>query len=362
MPSKSGEYKQNAGWAAKSGHRPDGWLHDGRTTLTATRRVNLPQGPEFATTGAASTYGAAMDRKIINGWIVVAILAISSTASAQEFSQGVRPAGMGDAFTSVAVGTDALHHNPAGAARAVMYALDASYEYTPEGNVLSASVVDSKTNPNVAAGIAYGYYFGRGDNDLRGHDIRLGLAIPVLPERISVGVGGRYLLIKDTILQESPDTGEEVQTDVQRINGPTLDAGILFKASNQLHLGIVGQNLIDQCHEACEPTPARHIAPTRISGGIGFSTESGFLIAGDGGVDLTDSDSPALDAGVGAEYLIQGMVPLRAGYQYRGAFPQHLLTIGAGWRSSAAGVDLGYQLDLLDTSNMFIMGSFSVYM
>lgn len=302
-----------------------------------------------------------MDRKIIVGLAVSLSLLAASSASAQEFTQGVRSAGMGEAFTSVASGTNSLYHNPAGAARAVMYALDAAYEYTPDGNVLSAAVIDSKTNPNIAAGIGYGYYFGRGDNDIRGHDIRLALAIPVLPERISIGVGGRYLLIKDTILQED-DAGDEVQTDIQLINGPTLDAGILFKATNQLHLGIVGQNLIDQCHESCEQTTARRMAPTLITGGVGFGTEVGFLIAADVGVDLTGGTEPALEAGIGAEYMIQGAVPLRVGYQYRGSFPANLLTFGAGWRSKAAGVDLGYQIDLNDTSNMFFMGSFSVYM
>jgi hypothetical protein len=288
----------------------------------------------------------------------------ASSASAQEFTQGVRSAGMGEAFTSVASGTNAIYHNPAGAARAVMYSVDASYEYTPTGNVLSAAVIDSKTNPNVAAGIGYSFYFGRGDDDIRGHDIRLGLAIPVLPDRISVGVGGRWLIVKDTVLQEN-EMGEEVNTDVQLMNGPTLDAGIMFKATDQIHLGVAGQNLIPQCSKP----ECAGAAPQKVTGGVGFSSEAGLTVAGDAGVDLStraelggENTDPALDAGVGAEYLIGGVVPLRAGYQYRGGFQQHLLTFGAGWRSQVAGIDLGYQLDLEDTSNMYFLGSFSIYM
>lgn len=297
-----------------------------------------------------------MDRNIFALTFALCALA-AAPAAAQDFSQGVRSAGMGEAFTAVATGTSALYHNPAGAARASMYALDAGYEYSPTGNALSASVVDSKTNPRIAAGLGYGYYFGRGDDRVRGHDIRLGLALPVMPDRISVGVGGRFLIIKDTVTTMD-DAGEPVQTDIQLMNGPTLDAGIMFRATNQLHFGVAGQNLIEQCKQAgCET-----IAPTLIHGGLSFGLEAGLLLSGDMGVDLSTGEDPAPDGGAGVEYLIGGTVPIRAGYQYKGALLQHLLTFGAGWRSTAAGVDLGYQLDLQDTSNMFFMGSFSVYL
>ena len=297
-----------------------------------------------------------MDRNIV-AVAFAACLLVAAPAVAQEFSQGVRSAGMGEAFTAVATGTSALFHNPAGAARASMYALDAGYEYTPTGNALSASIVDSKTNPGIAAGVGYGYYFGRGDDDIRGHDIRLGLALPVMPDRISVGVGGRWLIIKDTITTMD-EAGEPVQTDVELMNGPTIDAGIMFRATNQLHFGVAGQNLIEQCKK---PECAT-IAPTLITGGLSLGFEAGLLLSGDVGVDLTTAEDPAPDVGAGIEYLIGGTVPIRAGYQYKGGILQHLLTFGAGWRSTAAGVDVGYQLDLQDTSNMFFMGSFSVYL
>lgn len=296
-----------------------------------------------------------MDRNVAAFTFAVCCLA-TVPAAAQEFSQGVRSAGMGEAFTAVASGTSALFHNPAGAARAPMYALDAGYEYTPTGNLLSAAIVDSKTNPSIAAGVGYGYYFGRGDDDVRGHDIRLGLALPVMPDRISVGLGGRWLIIKDTITTMD-DAGEPVRTDVQLMNGPTIDAGIMFRATNALHFGVAGKNLIEQC----EKPECKTIAPTLIHGGLSFGMEA-LIVSGDMGVDLSTGESPAPDGGAGIEYLINSVVPVRAGYQYKGGLGQHLLTFGAGWRSTAAGVDIGYQLDLEDTSNMFFMGSFSVYL
>lgn len=300
-----------------------------------------------------------MDRIIV---ALVALVALSSVlaaeAAAQDFSEGVRAAGMGDAFTAVATGTSAIYHNPAGAARVPMYSLDAGYEYTPDGNVLSASILDSKTNSSLAAGIGYGYYFGRGENDVRGHDFRLALALPVVPDKISIGLGGRYLLMKDTEILPDEKDGEPVPTDVQLMNGPTVDAGILFRASKSLHLGVAAQNLVDQCKKAA----CRTIAPTIISGGAALGLDLGLTLSADVGVDLTTGDQPAPDIGVGAEYVIARVVPARLGYHYRGGVVQHLLTVGLGWTSSSAGVDVGYQLDLQDTSRMYFMGSFSVYL
>ena len=69
----------------------------------------------------------------------------------------------------------------------------------------------------------------------------------------------------------------------------------------------------------------------------------------------------AIDAGAGAEFLISGVVPVRAGYERKGVLEQNWLTFGAGWRSQAAGFDLGYRLNLNQTDDMHFMGSISVY-
>ena len=60
-----------------------------------------------------------------NRWIGIAALLLlaPSALAAQEFSEGARPAGMGNAFTAISSGTAAIYHNPAGTARAVMYAV-----------------------------------------------------------------------------------------------------------------------------------------------------------------------------------------------------------------------------------------------
>lgn len=276
--------------------------------------------------------------------IALAILSWANLASAQEFTDGVRSGGMGDAFTAVAEGTSGIYHNPAGIARATLYAIDGIFEYNPTGSVLNASVSDSRTNPNLAAGVGYSYHIGRDAADgIDGHDIRLALAVPVVPDRVAIGVGGRYLIVKDN--------------DVELMNGFTLDAGAIFKVTEGFHLGVVGKNLVDQC----DKIECASIAPLTIAGGASFATNFGLVLAGDVGFDLTTTDDTAIEFAFGAEYLAV-MVPLRVGFERKDAVDTSMLTFGAGWRSKAAGFDVGYQLDLANTERMIFMGSFAIYL
>lgn len=275
--------------------------------------------------------------------VIVAIL-VATPATAQEFTEGVRSAGMGEAFTATATGTSGIYHNPAGIARAAMYELDATFEYADTGSILNASVADSKTNPAVGAGVGYSYFFGRDlAEDISGHDIRLALGVPVVPDRISLGIGGRYLIL---------DQGE-----VELMNGITLDAGAIFKVINGVHLGVVGKNLIEQCErELC-----KSVAPTVISGGFSFGSDVGLTVSGDIGFDITSEEDVSLQFNAGLEYIAV-VVPLRVGFQRTDAVDQSLLTFGLGWRSRAAGFDVAYQLDLVDTESMYFLGSFSIYL
>lgn len=283
--------------------------------------------------------------RAVSAILFTILVGLPSLSAAQIFTEGTRSAGMGEAYTAVATGSGGIYHNPAGIARSVMYALDGTFEYSPVGSILNASVVDSKTNPALAAGAGYSYFFGREEAEgVDGHDFRLALAIPVVPDRISLGVGGRYMILD--------------ANDIEVLNGFTLDAGALVKVAEGLHVGVAGKNLVDQCDRlGCET-----IAPTTITAGLSFGSEVGFLVAGDVGFNLTsDPDAVQPEYSVGLEYLAV-VVPLRAGFNRIEASDQSLLTFGAGWRSKAAGFDLGYQLDLADTDDMYFLGSFSIYL
>ncbi|RAL22180.1 hypothetical protein DL240_10010 [Lujinxingia litoralis] len=292
----------------------------------------------------------------------LAVTAPASLALAQqadplpETYSGVRATGMGNALTPIAAGVDSLYHNPAGLARGEMYILDGAFTYTPQGGLLSAGIADSKTNPQIAAGVSYSYYFGAEDHaDLSGHDVRAAAAVPVIPERISLGVGGRYMHYTDSSLPEDPDN-EDSQV---LFKGFTVDVGAMFRVTEFLHLGINGQNLIDPCRNDAR---CRGAAPTRIGGGFGLGTVSTFHLTGQAFVDISSAEDPLFDFGVGAEYVAAGAIPLRLGFERQGFFERNLITAGFGWRSQAAGLDLSYRHDLNQSSSFgYISGGFSVY-
>lgn len=269
-------------------------------------------------------------------------LALPNTLQAQQLTKGSRAAGMGDANTAIAEGANSIHHNPAGIARSVMFVAEGTFEYNPTGSVLNAAISDSKTNPAIAAGFSYSHFFGRGDFDkISGHDFRLGLAVPVVPDRVALGVSGRYLMLNDD--------------DVEFLNGFTLDAGAIVKVTEGLHLGFAGQNLLDPCSlDRC-----KSVAPTTITGGFGFTADI-FTFSGDVGADITSQDDASILFGAGLEILLD-TVPLRAGFERIDSTDTSNLTFGAGWRTSGAGFDVGYKLNLQNTDDMIFLGSFSIY-
>ena len=280
----------------------------------------------------------------------------ASVGQLPEFFDGVRAGGAGSSHTAVASGFESLYQNPAGVARAPMYVVDGAFSYTPQGAILTGGVADSKLNPNLAAGIGASYFIGQGDHDnLSGLDARVAAGIPVVPEQVSVGAGVRYLRIVDT---DMPQEGEDDEQLL--IHGVTVDAGVNFRAADILHLGLKGENLIDHC---ADDERCRGSTPTRISGGIGLGEDTGFMFSGDVALDITsDPDTPTFDFGAGAEYLVAGVVPIRAGFQRRGYLDRSLLTFGGGWRSEEVGFDLSYRHDLQDPGQFgYASASFSVY-
>lgn len=273
-----------------------------------------------------------------------------------EFYGGMRAAGAGGSHTAIASGTDAIYYNPAGVARAPMYVLDGAFSYTPQGSIVGAGIADSKINPQIAGGAAYNFYFGQGENkNLSGHDARIALAIPVVPERVSVGIGVRYLHIIDKSLPKI----EDEKNSQALLAGFTGDVGVTVRAHDLVHLGLSGQNLLDHCSDddACRGT-----TPTRINLGVGIGQETAFMASGRVALDLTSGPEPLFDFGVGAEYLVAQMIPLRVGFERRAFLEQNMITAGGGWRSEQAGVDFAYRHDLSQTDRFgYLSAGFSVY-
>ncbi len=264
------------------------------------------------------------------GAVAALILLAASPALGQGRFEGARPMGMASAFTASASGNGALYHNPAGVGTIFMYSVEGSYQLSPDGfNTLNASIVDSKLNPKLAAGAAYSYEFNSDeDNNFTGHDARVALASPVVPERLVLGVGGRYL---------SFTQGKE-----DLLSGFTLDVGATLRIADGFFMGVSGNNLIDPCQGNDADCPAV-AAPRSVGGGLAFGSSIGFLISADVRADFSPDDDVRMIYAGGAEILLAQVLALRAGYQYRDLEKENVLGVGGGIKTDAVGIDVGYQ-------------------
>lgn len=293
-----------------------------------------------------------MAKRVVSMFALAVMMSFAWQAQAQEdmLTEGVRPAGMGEAYTGLASGAASLFHNPGGIAARTMYQLEGTYEYNPSGSVLNASVVDSRTNPSISAGVGYSYFIGHDDMDgVTGHDGRLAASLPVIPEKVAVGVTGRYLDLT------SENDGDE-ETFMQ---GITIDGGVVLRPHEMVQFGVAGQNLINLCDD---PNICSTVAPTTVAAGTSLGDETNFVFALDGGVDITsDPDGVQPFAEVGGEYFVGGVAPIRMGYQWLPARDRHVITAGLGVRVDTAGLDFGFRIDPNDTDYTFFNGSVSMY-
>lgn len=277
--------------------------------------------------------------------VVAASMGVATQASAQQYFEGARPTGMGGAYTAVGTGLSGMYHNPAGIAAARMYAIGGTYAYTPSGNLLNASVVDSKTNPKLAAEVGYSYLIPHEQADPGGHDIRAAIAIPALPERVSLGISGRYLILD--------------RNGTEFARGFTLDAGFLFQILETFHAGLVGKNFIDVCQQ---PARCRGAAPLTFGAGLAYGKTTPFHISADFAADLgSEADAVNYEVDAGAEYMIGGSFPIRAGYKYRTFDSSNRASLGFGWRESQFGLDVGANMDVADPSVFTVSTTASVY-
>jgi hypothetical protein len=273
--------------------------------------------------------------------VTAGLLLLASPAAAQ-LVDSPRAMGMGGAVRGDPVANSALVYNPAGMARAIVYSAQGQFFRSGAGelNAAGVSVVDSKTQPRLAMGAAYGYVFSDAGApvETKGHDVRLGFASPLDPQNsLSMGLTLHYIHLDRTELD-----------DFKRL---TADVGLLWSPSGMLHLGLVGHNLIKTDNPEL---------PRQAGAGIGITSG---LIALD--LDVladfdTAEDTKAVVHG-GLELLLAEIIPLRMGFIYDKARDRTLATGGLGLLgggADAAGfqINLAYQQDV-SNSDDFVMSA-----
>ncbi len=227
-----------------------------------------------------------------------------------------RALGMADANRAIATGNDSVYLNPAGAAFGHRYTIefDGVRDVATGGFVTGASVVDSTSSQPVAGAFSYTrWQLG----DVTGNVVHLGFAYPASPKFL-IGTTTKYLGLS------GPDG------DVSRW---TTDIGALI-LTGPFSLGFVGQNLV--------PTHSA-LAPVGIGYGIAFGEDTTFRLAIDGTTTFLPGGVRALSTKAGAEYLVSGAFPIRAGVAYDWTTRAYDFAAGVGFVTPQAGIDLGYR-------------------
>jgi hypothetical protein len=247
-----------------------------------------------------------------------------------------RSAAMGGALRAMGTGTTGLFLNPAALAEARLYHLQALAQGTPETGrqVYGGSIVDSTTS-RIAGGFSIlGGFMDPSGIDRSFLDMRLGLSIP-FSERFYLGLGGRYLKVTQSGLGPlglssvsgglmDPGATKEAGKPPGRLamlNTLTWDAGIVIRPTDSLFIAAVGQNLT---------WTKTSLLPLTVGGGIGYGAE-GFSIEADGLADMWSWGKPTARFGLGAEYVLVNVVPLRAGYKFDQGAKLHTVSLGSGY-------------------------------
>lgn len=259
---------------------------------------------------------------------LLATAAFSAPAAAQTFNEP-RAQGMGGAVHADPLGNSAMFGNPAGLARAYLYGFEANFFRTGPGdvNAMGLNIVDSKTQPSLAMGIAYAYEFSdpKTKPGVEGHDARMAFGHPLIPNQLALGVGLHYMHLNRT--GGPPD-----------LKAFTLDAGLSFSMTSALHLGIAGQNLIQTDDPA---------APMLAGGGLAY-TGSIATIAFDTMTDFTTQDAPKPVFQGGLEIFLGKIVPVRLGFERNQAQEVTRISGGLGF-TTADEQSQGSQLNIAFT-------------
>lgn len=252
--------------------------------------------------------------------ILFNIVYAESNFSGGVFSESydaVKAAGLGGAFTALANDGNASFYNPAAMALFDPKAKSLSFTYIPSLFDLSSAGKISKYLIGYAQGDISGYgaigaainyttvniagdFAGDVDNNWNEYvviiswgyqiDKFLGLSKYRYP-KLSIGINGKYMAINSSLTY----AGKKVGT-----TGYGLDAALMFAVKDNLNLGIMAQNILNQLNW---DSGSKEEIPFILKGGAYYGITNNFLIIGEVKLLENDKGTPEIEYyNAGLEY------------------------------------------------------------
>jgi opacity protein-like surface antigen len=249
--------------------------------------------------------------------------------------QSARGYGMGGAWRALGLGAEAGLGNPAALAafRTYRVELTGSWDWVGQDASGMVALADSSTSA-LAAGVSYQLIsLGKGAERTTAHINTIAMGLPIA-NSLLIGVSSRYLLMRGA----------------RQANAITGDAGIIFRPSEVISLGVSAHNLINT-HNA---------ELTRY-----YSAHAGLLagvltLAADVRADFETQSRTTLTYSGGMEYIFGQSFPVRAGYTWDGFTRSSQLGVGIGLMTPGGGLDLAYRHDVGGEKGRLVALTFKV--
>ena len=241
------------------------------------------------------------------------------------------------AGVGLASGTEGLFLNPAAVAALKAYTADGTFllDRRPgrsgsedRQQYAGLSVVDAVSTP-----LAVGMSYVRAMKGVeQGNAVRLALAGP-LTDGFYLGLLGKYYSLHGA---------EKVSANLN------ADAGLFWKVTDHIAVGGAAYDLLGSRHRA--------VMPRGYAAGLTVGVAGTALVTADWRVDLDRGKGGSGDGkdtnryGIGAEYVVDKLVPVRAGFQVDETSDTKWWSLGAGVSGQRVALDLAFRQSVTDSS------------
>jgi hypothetical protein len=255
---------------------------------------------------------------------------------------GPRALGL-SAGIGVAAGNEGLFLNPAATAARRRYSVEGGALVDRRGaettgRYLGVSVVDS-----LSSALAGGVSYVRAQEGLHeGNVWHVALAGP-LAEDVYLGVTGKYLDVEPTV------------DGLRSSRAVTVDAGLFWQAGPWVSFGAAGYNLVPISNEV--------VAPMGAGAGFGIGRDTSFQVTADWRGDFDRAEGTTNRWAAGAEVLLGGVVPVRAGWMKDETLDGDWWSVGAGIISrGGVALDVGYRQGIDDSDARTVAATLKLFL